>query len=123
MKFTFSKKDKIKSRTQIQTLFAQGKSMNNKPLRAVYYSNPSLGNDLKIGVSVSKKYFKKAVDRNYIKRLLREAYRKNQYQIKEAHSKPNLIMFLYQSHKIPSYADLEAKMIDLLEKLVQDSKI
>lgn len=120
--YTFSKKDKIKSRDQIQLLFTSGKSMANKPLRVVYYTDKTLEDELKVGVSVSKRYFKRAVDRNYIKRLLREVYRKNQFLIKQSQTKPNLMMFLYQSHKIPNYADLELKMIELFEKLTQESE-
>ena len=73
MDFTFSKKEKLKSSKVIDLLFSEGKSVSKYPLRLVYVE---CDNDddvtLKMGVSVSKKHFKHAVDRNYYKRVLRE---------------------------------------------------
>jgi ribonuclease P protein component len=67
MNFNYPKNEKLKSKITIGLLFSEGKSVSKYPLRLVYHSG-ALGDDqqLKVGVSVSKKHFKKAVDRNYL---------------------------------------------------------
>ena len=80
MQFTYPKKEKLKSKTTIDLLFSEGNSVSKFPLRLVYVENKEPNAELmKMGVSVSKKYFKKAVDRNYFKRVLRETYRLNKH--------------------------------------------
>ena len=71
-----------------------------------------------MGVSVSKKYFKKAVDRNYFKRVLRETYRLNKYLILDNIEKPFAIMFFYQTKDRLPYAEIETKTIQLFEKFI-----
>src|SRR5689334_5548279 len=87
-RFGFPKAERLKSRKQIEALFAGGKSVSVFPVRAVYELLPAEEPGLKVGVSASKRYFKKAVDRNRIKRLLRETYRLQKeelvLQVKEA---------------------------------------
>lgn len=78
MKFTFPKKEKLKSQKLIEKLFLEGKAVTSFPIRLLYLQTEfEDGSKIKTGVSVSKRNFKKAVDRNCIKRLLREAYRLN----------------------------------------------
>ena len=72
-----------------------------------------------IGVSVSKRYFKKAVDRNYYKRLLKEAYRLNQFYLEDNVTKPYAIMFFYQTKEKLSYEDILTKMSLLLQKFIE----
>ena len=84
MNFTYPKTEKLKSKTTIDLLFSKGKSVSKYPLRLVFvesdYGIPEDSDQkLKMGVSVSKKYFKHAVDRNYFKRVLRETYRLNKH--------------------------------------------
>ena len=80
MKATFSKIERLKSKKEIDILFSDGKSISKYPIRLVY-KKTDFNEKIKIraGVSVSKRNFKKAVDRNFIKRLMRESYRKNKY--------------------------------------------
>ena len=98
MNFTYSKAEKLKSKTTIDLLFSKGKSVSKYPLRLVYLEG-DFGDDLpiKIGVSVSKKHFKKAVDRNYFKRVLRETYRLNKHLLWDNLTTPFSLMLLYQS--------------------------
>lgn len=78
MKFTFHIKERLKSQKIIEKLFLQGKSVTVYPLKLLYLETVHWdGAKIKTGVSVSKRNFKKAVDRNRIKRLLREAFRLN----------------------------------------------
>jgi len=69
--FTYKKKEKLKSKKLIDQMFTEGQSVSAYPLRLIYL--PTVFNDdiiVKTGVSVSKRNFKTAVDRNRIKRLL-----------------------------------------------------
>lgn len=70
----YTKSQKLKAKKDIDALFKDGKWVTQGNLRLIYKpsEHPS-----KLGVSVSKRYFKKAVYRNRVKRLLREAYRLN----------------------------------------------
>jgi ribonuclease P protein component len=70
--------ERLKLRKQIETLFQTGEAFSVFPLRVVYSLNPMTGTEIspvRAGFSIPKKRFKKAVDRNRIKRLLREAWR------------------------------------------------
>ena len=94
MQFTYPKKEKLKSKTTIDLLFSEGNSVSKFPLRLVYVENKEPNAELmKMGVSVSKKYFKKAVDRNYFKRVLRETYRLNKHLLIDNLEKPYAFMF------------------------------
>ena len=99
MQFSYPKNEKLKSHKTIDRLFSEGKSVSKYPLRLVYVENADIHTTEKLimGVSVSKKYFKRAVDRNYFKRVLRECYRLNQNLLKENLNKPYAIMFFYQT--------------------------
>ena len=126
MNFNYPKNEKLKSKITIGLLFSGGKSVSKYPLRLVYHSG-ALGDEqqLKVGVSVSKKYFKKAVDRNYFKRLLRESYRLNQHLLKQQLDQPYALMLFYQSKDRLSFEEINTKTVQLFEKFlaqVQDSK-
>jgi ribonuclease P protein component len=120
MKFTYPKSEKLKSKNTIDLLFSEGKSVAKYPLRLVYVEGDFGENiPLKIGVSVSKKHFKLAVDRNYFKRVLRETYRLNKHLILENMDKPYAIMFLYQSKDRLTYEEINLKTIQLFTKFLE----
>lgn len=123
MNNTYPKSERLKSKKSIELLFSEGQSVSKYPLRLVYVEN-SLENEelIKFGVSVSKKYFKKAVDRNYLKRVLRECYRLNKNIIHESVEKPIAIMFFYQSKEVLSYQEINEKTIRLFEKFSEKMK-
>lgn len=118
MRFTYPKQEKLKSRTLINQLFSEGKSVSKYPLRLVYVQVGELQDSkIKLGVSVSKKHFKKAVDRNYYKRLLREAYRLNKDILLEATEDKNYaFMLLYQTKDRLTFQEMNEKTIQLFEK-------
>ena len=123
MQFTYPKHEKLKSKTTIDLLFTEGKSVSKYPLRLVYVENSELNTELiKMGVSVSKKYFKKAVDRNYFKRVLRETYRLNKHLLIDKLEKPHAFMFFYQSKERLSYQEIEEKTIQLFQKFNERQK-
>lgn len=124
MQFSYPKNEKLKSHKTIDRLFSEGKSVSKYPLRLVYVENTDEQNSEKVlmGVSVSKKYFKKAVDRNYFKRVLRECYRLNQNLLKENVNKPYAFMFFYQTKEKLSYQEIEEKTIQLFQKFKETVK-
>jgi len=117
MNFTYPKNERLKSKTTIGLLFSEGKSVSKYPLRLVYrQAEANSEEQTKIGVSVSKKYFKKAVDRNYFKRVLRETYRLNKHLLLDNLDQPYSIMLFYQTKDRLSYQEINTKMIQLFEK-------
>jgi ribonuclease P protein component len=127
MKNTYPKHEKLKSKTTIDLLFSEGKSVSKYPLRLVFAPITSVKEEhfgklsvtMKFGVSISKKYFKKAVDRNYFKRVLRETYRLNKQLLFENIDKPYAIMFFYQTKEKLSYQEINEKTVRLFEKFVE----
>ena len=120
MEFTYPKSDKLKSRKVIQQLFLGAKSVSKYPLRLVYFENPDDSQEFKFGVSVSKRYFKKAVDRNYYKRILRECYRLNQAMLESSKGKYQF-MLLYQTNAKLPYAEVYRLTQALFEKFVKQT--
>ena len=123
MNFTYPKNERLKSKTTIGLLFSEGKSVSKYPLRLVY--RPVAENSeeqTKIGVSVSKKYFKKAVDRNYFKRVLRETYRLNKHLLLDNLDQPYSFMFFYQTKDRLSFEEINNKTIQLFEKFILQIK-
>ena len=123
MNFTYPKNEKLKSKITIDLLFSKGSSVSKYPLRLVYvesdYGIPEGSEQkIKMGISVSKRNFKRAVDRNYFKRLLRETYRLNKHLLIDKLDKPYAFMFFYQTKDRLSYAEINTKTIQLFEKFV-----
>jgi ribonuclease P protein component len=123
MSFTYPKHEKIKSQKHIDLLFSEGKSVTKFPLRLLYVPI-ELENDekIKIGVSVSKKNFKKAVDRNHYKRLLRECYRLNKHLLLETIERSYAIMLFYQTKDAMTFVDMNEKAVQLFEKFILEIK-
>ncbi|WP_397364151.1 ribonuclease P protein component [Olleya sp. R77988] len=113
MRLTFNKHEKLKSQKAIEQLFAEGKSVSAYPLRMVYLKKDK---SIKVGVSVSKRNFKKAVDRIRVKRLLREAYRLNKTMLIDHKIDNYTLMILYISKEMPDFKLVDAKMKTLLIK-------
>ena len=123
MSFSYPKHEKLKSQKHIELLFSEGKSVSKYPLRLVYVPI-ELEDDkkIKIGVSVSKKNFKKAVDRNHYKRLLRECYRLNKHLLLETMDRPYAIMLFYQTRENMTFHEMNQKTIQLFEKFILEIK-
>jgi ribonuclease P protein component len=118
LKYSFNKREKLKSKTHIDTLFKEGKSVSAFPLRLVYMPSSQSDSMLsKTGVSVSKRNFKRAVDRNRIKRLIREAYRLHKSEYLSNILTPHAFMILYIGKEMPTLQELEKKMLVLFNKI------
>ena len=117
---TFKKDEKLKSHKLIEVLFKKGSSFSIFPFRVLFsFSEESLA-PLQTGFAVSTKHFKKAVDRNRIKRLMREAYRlqKNELTINLQKNKKYLaVFFIYTTNEILPFKELNEKMESALKKL------
>ncbi len=119
--YKFSKKEKLKSQKEIELLFKQGKSINQFPIRLIYKVKAEKNNiSINFGVSVPKKKIKLAVNRNLIKRRIREAYRLNNYDLKtkllESEKEINMMM-IYSSEQILSFKEIEEKIKVILSRL------
>lgn len=119
---TFKKSERLCSRILMDRLFqGSNHSVSAYPLRAVFLpvdTNEQKG--VSVLMSVPKKRFHDAVDRNRVKRQLRETYRKHKHALTEQMSARNqglLIAFIYVSSQIESSAHIEKRMIRLLEKI------
>ena len=123
--FTYGKDEKLKSRKVIESLFSNGHSFTVYPLKVLYKIETDKEGILQAGVAVSTRQFKKAVDRNRIKRLMRESYRIQKNDLKEtvALQKVNLyVFFIYLDKTIAIYSALNETMIKCLDRLQQKLK-
>jgi len=137
---TLSKTERLKSYKRIRILFATGQKFKVFPL-VVYFllrdeeaegrlreveggserlreveaveGVDAVEGVLQMGVSVGKRHFKRAVDRNLLKRRIREAYRKQKHDVKETLTALGIsmdIFFVYSNARISDYAEIETAM-------------
>lgn len=124
-KFTLSKEERLHGVRLTSRLFSgsEAHSMTVFPLRAVWLLIPRQPREVpaKMMVSVSKRHFKHAIDRNRAKRQVREAYRKHKQLLWEAmrekEDKTLFVAFIWQGDKPLSSAYVEEKATRLLQKL------
>lgn len=120
--FTFQKKDKLKSRKQTQFLFAKGQSMNAFPIKLIYTLESNEPGSVQTGVGAPSRTFRKAVDRNRVKRLLREGYRLERPEFitssVDALNKLRVnLFFLYTDATVISQKEIQEKIKQLLSRL------
>lgn len=101
--FRYPKNEKLKSKSEIELLFKKGKWISSGKVRLIVNKKNENFTNTKVGVSVSKKFFKKAVDRNRIKRLLREFYRLNKSLFIEKFGTQASIMLFYVAKDLPNH--------------------
>lgn len=120
MQYRFPKEEKLKSKKCLERLFSEGKSVSKFPLKLLYIEAELPENvPMQVGVSVAKRRFKKAVTRNRIKRLMREAYRLHKNDVFNTISTSYACMFLYIGKQEPTYEEIETAMQRLLQKFLE----
>ena len=117
MKLTFGKNEKLKSRKAFDELFSGGKTFVSHPVRFVYRIKPKEDYDIRVGVSVGKKKFKHAVDRNLLKRRCKEAYRLNKLIVEPSPKYSVDLVMIYTSSKHQPFEKIEEAIKILLPKL------
>ena len=116
-RFTFNKAEKLSKEKTIQELFNRGSSFYLFPFKVIYIPNPDQSiNQPQILISVSSRNFRRAVDRNLIKRRIREAYRL-QKEIIRGESKRGAFAFVYTSKSVLPYTEIRSKLFLVLEKI------
>ncbi len=118
---TLKRSEILKSEKSISSLFETGYSFTVQPIRLVFQINPSLEtSNIKVGFAVPKKNFKRAVDRNLLKRRMREAFRTS----KSIHFSPEILispgielMLIYQGKEMEDYQKIRESISGLLKKL------
>jgi ribonuclease P protein component len=122
--YTLNKNERLKSRKQIEQLFKEGKKISIFPLHIYYQFTGLTTSDSRlatqIGVGVSAKNFKKAVDRNRIKRLIRESYRlqKPNFNNTIRASNQQLNVFIvYTGKELPDYKLVYDRVAIALQKI------
>ncbi|MFD2248656.1 ribonuclease P protein component [Pontibacter ruber] len=116
--YTFSKEERLCSKRLISQLFSKGSSFNLYPLRFVYYTPQDLlPGQTQLLISVSKRYYKRASDRNRLKRQIREAYRLNKQLLAQHKDQaPRLLAILYIGKEKKSFDTIQKKLISGLER-------
>jgi len=121
--FSYQSKEKLKSRRLLDQLFTNGKSVSVFPVKAFYNEvDIALNFPVKVGVGVSSRNFKKAVDRNRIKRLLREAYRLNKQPLIDfanTNNKKIIVFILFVDKTLPDAETLQNKIPLVIDKLIK----
>jgi ribonuclease P protein component len=120
--FSYNKKEKLKSRKLLDQVFKEGKTFTVFPLK-LFYLQPAEKMDffIKTGVGVSGRNFKKAVQRNHVKRLLREAYRTEKTPLHNFLQQQNsqaVVFILYIDKTLPVFTTVKEKMPVALKRLV-----
>ena len=119
---TLTKAERLRSRKIISPLFNEGNSIVASPIRMVWVQVENADKSpLQFAVSVPKKKFKRAVDRNRLKRQMREVVRKNKSEIKkllQEKNKPCAMMFVFTGKEKAEFKEIEEKIILILQRFV-----
>lgn len=124
MKNTFKKEERLSSQKIIGELFDKGSSFSFSayPFRLVWSIQPAYTYPVQVVISVSKRKYKHAVDRNRVKRLVREAYRKQKasvlYPAIDATKESLALMIIYTGNTIFTAKEIELKLNNALLRLV-----
>ena len=115
MKHTLGKEERLKSKKLIEKLYEHGNSIKVFPLRMVYLqTSHTSAFPAQVGVSVAKRNFKKAPDRNRLKRVMRESYRLQKEIVYDNLQDPYVFMISYLGKEEKEYQEIFSKMNKLL---------
>jgi len=112
---SFPKREKLKGKKLIETLFTEGKNQGRGPLKLIYLKTDfEDGVPVKVAVVAPKRKFRHAVDRNRVKRLLREAYRLNKPLLFNNIEGSYAFLFLYLGPSLPDFDRVDRAMKELI---------
>ena len=115
---TFSKNERLCSKILIDRLIATGKSFNHSPFRITWLPIAESSAPIKVVISVPKRSFKRAVDRNRLKRQIREVYRNKKQSVYDVlGEKKILVMIVYTAKTKLEFKEIEQKLIEALDRL------
>lgn len=119
LRYTFSKSERLTNVKLIESVFTSTDNVKAFPLIFIYRIMDLQGaSNFQVMFSVSKKKFKHAVDRNRIKRLMRESFRLQKQQFNEAIGEQKLIgAFIYTNKEISNYIKISQTMAKLINQL------
>lgn len=119
-KHTLGKDQRLKSRKRIETIFKDGKRFSVFPFRIFFQTEKSGKYELQIGVGVSGKLFKKAVDRNRIKRLIKESWRVQVTSLEEklvSEENSLFVFIIYTAGEMLPYKEVYKEISTVITKL------
>ncbi|MGL5682116.1 MAG: ribonuclease P protein component [Marinifilaceae bacterium] len=122
MNYTFSKDERLCSRTALEQLMRDGQSFVAYPFRIVYsVHNEKAEAPAQLAISVGKKRFKRAVKRNAVKRMVREVYRMRKHKLYNAigEERNMQMLLIYLDSQLPDYDKLGYAMDKLIEKIAK----
>lgn len=120
--YSLGKHERLKGKKNIDTLFQQGEAFFLFPFKILFTkeNNSALPMQANMGVSIPKRLFKKAVHRNYLKRITREHYRKSKQTlfVNNPHTFYK-ILFLYTHHVMCTYAEVQKPIEEILKRIAE----
>lgn len=119
---SFRKAERLCVKKHIDLLFREGKSFGVYPFRVVWMIVPCEGRPpLQVLISIPKRLVRKAVNRNTIRRKIKEAYRLNKGMLADylsGQGKCMRLAILYQGDGVPVFSEVERKIILILHRLI-----
>lgn len=117
---TLPKHERLSGGKHIERLMKKGSVMKTDSFRVVYLTEKTLHTSLQMAISVPRRNFQRAVDRNRIKRLVREVYRthkKDLAETLEGRKESCSMMIVYTGRTIPGYREVKSKITLILQRL------
>ncbi len=121
--FSFSKEERLKSRNEIKELFANGSSFYLYPFKILFIKSPTTDTSTQVLFTVPKRAYKRAVDRNKIRRRIKEAYRLNKHLLFTSNNDQYSlkIAYIYVGKKAYNFEFIQQKLVETLTRLNKNS--